>query len=296
MDKSGGVAERYYEPENLDELSDLVKKLNMEGESFDLVGNTSNIYFKNSYNSQNLISTKLLNKWIDNGDTIVCECGVNVMKLSRNMIELGAVGFEGLIDLPGTIGGAVYGNAGCFKCSISSLLKSVKLLKPDGQIVELSYSELSFSKRSSALKRKEIRGVILSVTLMKKLSDNIEKLKALAERNHQQRKQMQPSPAHNLGTTYCQFGKRTLLGEGIRQLGRLYYHLMRVVGYDANTCNRLVWKFELLMVGGRAVVPYLHSLGRFIWKDEKADDVFKKYQKVLNRLYKNPSLEIEIKE
>ena len=65
--------------------------------------------------------------------------------------------------MPGTIGGAVVNNSGC---QVSDLLKEVRLLQPDGVVKSLSPQELAFKFRSSALKRGEIKGVILSVTLV----------------------------------------------------------------------------------------------------------------------------------
>lgn len=50
----------------------------------------------------------------------MCECGVSVKRLSAEMVKSGFVGFAGLCDLPGTVAAAIYGNAGCYGCDLSS--------------------------------------------------------------------------------------------------------------------------------------------------------------------------------
>lgn len=103
----GGMATNYYEPESVEELVELVRSFYYTGEKFDLVGITSNIYFKDSYNVDNLVSTKQINRYTEDDSVITAECGVNVARLSREMVAKGVKGFEGLIDLPGTVGGGV---------------------------------------------------------------------------------------------------------------------------------------------------------------------------------------------
>ena len=83
----GGVAIHYFEPETIEEVVSLVRSLQNKNELFDLVGLTSNIYFKNTYNVENLISTKRLTSYREEGDSLYAECGVNVTKLSREMVE-----------------------------------------------------------------------------------------------------------------------------------------------------------------------------------------------------------------
>lgn len=61
----GGWCYNYYEPENIEEFKSLLSHLYGENTSFQVIGMTSNIYFKDSYNVENLISTRKLNSWIE---------------------------------------------------------------------------------------------------------------------------------------------------------------------------------------------------------------------------------------
>ena len=77
--------------------------------------------------------------------------------MALTAIEAGIQGFEGLIDLPGTVAASLYGNAGCYGCSISSLLKSATILTEDGEVINAGKEWFDFTKRSSSLKRGDKR-------------------------------------------------------------------------------------------------------------------------------------------
>lgn len=210
------------------------------------------------------------------------------------MVDKGYKGFEGLIDLPGTIGGAIYGNAGCFGCLLSDLIESVEVLLADGQVRTYMKEEIDFSHRMSNFKMGKIRGVILSAKLKIEKGD-ITELKAIAYKNHEHRKQTQPAPKDNLGTIYCELGNRTKFGRMVGIIGGVYFRLLRLMGYNTAKRGYLRELFELKLAGGSECLPYIEK-GRFIWKDKRADAIFEKYLRVINRIYRHPRLEIEIKE
>lgn len=218
---------------------------------------------------------------------------MHVRRLARDMVERGFKGFEGLIDLPGTIGAAIVNNSGCYGCHVSNLLKEAEVLLPDGQVRSFSSQDLSFQPRSSALKRGEINGVVLSITLAL-VKGNIKELKILSEIAHQDRLQTQPGPQYNLGTTYHSLGERTLFGKILSIVSGFYSKYLMLLGEDIPTRGKKKYELEFILSGGRQVLPYLWSVNRFIWKDKRADMIFLQYQKVMRRLYVAPQLEIEI--
>lgn len=289
----GGIASNYYEPESVEELITIYTMVANSGESYNVIGHTSNIYFKNSYCVDNLISTKSLTEWSLNDGIIKCMCGVSVSRLAKAMVADGINGFEGLIDLPGTVGGAIYGNAGCYNCSLSELLIKAEILTPDGTVNVLNRDELLFSPRNSILKRGLMKGVILNVYL-KALAGDAAELVRRMENIKIHRRQTQPAPYNNLGTTYFNLGERTLFGLIVEKIGGGISLLIKCMGVRVNRLKKLRLRVELSFAGARSVSPYLFSLNRFIWKDANADAEFVKYQKTLTRLFKKPSLEIEI--
>lgn len=280
--------QNYYIPETIDELSDIVRELYSKGEFFDVIGYSSNTLFYPTYSIRNLIATKQLRGWEENDSTIICECGVSVAALSKQMVANGFLGFEGLINLPGTVASAVYGNSGCYDCTINSLLESVTVIEPDGSLCNLSLSDLKCSFRSTSLKRKEIRGVIISVTL-KKVKGNAEKIKKQAEDNSMNRKRTQPSAENNLGTTLF-FTKRTFWGEMVWKIQLL---CMRITHRKP---SRLFIPFVLRLLGKQEYIPYLFDWNRFLFLDAKAHELFPHYIKFAHKLFSDMELEIEIRE
>lgn len=288
-------ARHYYIPETTDELQELCHKLYKEHGEFDLIGHTSNIYFKPGYNTENLVSTRKLTKWEEKEDYIWCECGVNVKALAREMVEKGIEGFAGLVDLPGTVGAGIYGNAGCFGDEFSKLVISVMVLKKDGCIIELSGDEMGFSKRSSVLKRHIINGVIISAKLRKVIGDKI-RIEELAKRNHNTRKSTQPGPKNNLGSIFKYRNELTLKGRIVKGLSAFIAKLTNPnMSSTALSKKKTVIACRLLNKDEISeFIPY--GFNRYIWSSYSAHEYFDSYISLYKEIFKNAELEIEIKQ
>lgn len=287
-------ADNYYLPETLDEMTELCRKLYSQNKHFDLVGHTSNLYFRPNYKTENLISTRRLNKWEDRDDAVQCECGVSVRRLSSAMIRQGVEGFAGLVDLPGTVAAGIYGNAGCFGCSLSDLLKSLTLLKPNGDIEELIPAEMRFRHRSSCLKRREMRGVILSVKL-KKVYGDLEQVNLQAQRNHEIRKNTQPGPNNNLGSVFCGCDNLTIKGVVIKAVSAVFANLMHPK-VKSEDLYREKTEIACKLMNRKELAKFLpYGFNRYIWNTPEAHRLFDSYVDALGSIYKNPKLEIEIR-
>lgn len=125
-----GVIKNLFIPESRAELEELCCKLYSEKKQFDVIGHTSNILYYSTYNPENVVSTRKVNFYSVHDNVIECDCGVNVSKLSREMVEFGFEGFEGLVDLPGTIGAAIFGNSGVMIVALLVCLNIVKCFAP----------------------------------------------------------------------------------------------------------------------------------------------------------------------
>ncbi len=290
----GGMIGTFYEPENLGELTNICSALYQNGKEFDLIGHTSNIYFLPDYSVDVMVSTRKCNHYTLTEDVIECDCGVPVAKLARNMVEKEVKGFEGLIDLPGTVGAAVYGNASCYGCSINDLLMSFDLLKPNGSITTIYPADLKLCKRSSALKRHEIEGVVLSIKLKKEQGDAA-LLKNLAEKNHHLRKVTQPSPKDNLGSIYASKQEKTLVGFIVTGIARFFGLFYGLTGKNKKQVRDKQKEVVLSLLQARDLLPYVYGWNRYIWKDELAHTLFWKFDKIHRLLYKDNKFEIEIK-
>lgn len=289
-----GIIGTFYEPESKEELTELCRSLYKEGKLFDLIGHTSNIYFLPNYSVDIMVSTRKVKQIVYSKDYIIADCGANVKALAHAMVNEGVKGFEGLIDLPGTIAASVYGNASCFGCSINSMLVSVEFLKDNGEIVTLKSEELKLKKRSSALKRGELKGIILSVKLRKEYGDSKDII-ALAERNHKRRLETQPGPKDNLGSIYAVsniFSRKSWI---IRKFASVLCLFLRLIQKDKASVNRTHKKIILRLYGAKELQPYVYGWNRYIWKDEKSHDLFWKFHKIHQKLFTESKFEIEIK-
>ena len=289
-----GIIGVFYEPENKQELVDLCRSLYKEGKQFDLIGHTSNIYFLPNYSVDIMVSTRKVRNFVESTDFIIADCGVSVRSLSLKMVDEGVKGFEGLIDLPGTVAASVYGNASCYGCSINSLMESFELLLPNGEVKMLSTVDLGLSKRSSALKRGELQGVILSVKIRKELGDKNE-IKKKAEQNHIKRRLTQPPAQNNLGSIYRSSSRMTIIGYFLKAAVTLYGMAGRLMWRDKNDLAKHKKSFMLGLIGAKDLIPYFYSWNRFIWKDSEAHPLFWKFHKKHQLLFRESNFEIEIK-
>ena len=285
LEKESRIHNLYY-PETLKEFKDLLIDLIANNKKIEIIGYSSNTLFLPSYHVENLICTKKLNKWFEKDNEIICECGVNVSILSRKMVEKGYVGFEGLTDLPGTIGAAVYGNCGCRGCSVNELVKSFCMLTPDGKITYHTIEDLKLSYRSTVLKRGELKGVILEVILNKRPGDK-QSLKEIAEFNHRYRKMTQPSAVNNLGTTFISCRNATLKG-------KLYRVFIKIASPFIKDRVKSYSMF-LKIIGKKQFVPYTYRLKRYMFLDEKSHVLFPQYVNFVKSLFIDAELEIEIR-
>ena len=282
-----GIQNLYY-PESVCELTKLISDIRNKKETFDIIGYSSNTLFLPTYRAQHVICTKRINSWKETVDTIVCDCGVPVSKLSKWAVEQGYVGFEGLTDLPGTIAAGVYGNCGCRGCSVNSLVRSFTLLDSKNEIREYGVEDLKLQYRSSSLKRGELQGVILKVTLNKVIG-NAAYLIAIADKNHKIRKMQQPSGYNNLGTTINGGSFPTIKGRFFRLVERF----IRAV--KKNKDSRICYPIVLKIMGKSRFIPYIYYWNRYMFLDVKSHELFNDYFIFLKSLYKDVRLEIEIK-
>jgi len=122
------------------------------------------------------------------------EAGAPFKLLSRESIARGLEGLEWAVDLPGTVGGAVVGNAGAYGGYICDSLRSLVVLEPDGTVHEMGTEDVGFCYRDSRFKQqpRAERTIVLSVTLALRPGDQAE-IAARAAQFTQRRKERQPA-------------------------------------------------------------------------------------------------------
>ena len=165
--KIGGRAKYFAEVSNLNQLKKLIKWAKEGNLPFFILGNGSNTLFDDSGFSGLIIKIKNDKILKEKKNSLVIGAGYLLNDLVRKGIEKGFTGYEWLNGIPGTIGGAVCGNAGAFGFQMKDLVLKVKTINPS-TLKEKQYSnkDCKFKYRSSIFK--ENKEIIWEVEILKK--------------------------------------------------------------------------------------------------------------------------------
>lgn len=291
----GGMCKLYVTPANSTELSQLIAFLAGKNTNYLVVGCTSNIYMKNSFHIDVVISTLKCRsvEFLDN--EITCECGVLVSRLAKDCVEKGISGFEYLTSLPGTIAGGIYNNSSCRENCITDNLIEVEYMDKEGKVSILSKRDLSLSFRTSVFKQKKVDGCILNARFAITKKEDSELLKKIAEKNEDNRRKILASPSKNLGCTVNRpfsLGKMNLLLRSFLFVCRKSFGLFLSQEKTDLICHRILFS----ITGNKQLEKYVSpkNVLTFLWLDDNADDQFENYLRFMNKYYRTDSLEIEI--
>ena len=148
----GGPAELMAQPQSEAELQSLLLKAAEAAVPVTLVGNGSNLLVRDKGIRGLVIKLGSMLRDIKlNGNVLTFGSGVSLAQASKKAAELGLSGMEFAVGIPGSIGGAVYMNAGAYDGEMSKVVKSVRVMDAAGEVSELSAGELDFGYRHSAL-------------------------------------------------------------------------------------------------------------------------------------------------
>ena len=157
--KVGGVASFLVYPKNIEKLVLLIKLIiadstvtNIPDIKFKILGNGSNVLFSDKKYDGVLIKLTEFDDLEIIGNRIRVGAGYSLMKLSRFALKNSLTGLEFASGIPGTVGGAVFMNAGAYKSDMGYVVRSVKVLTPDYRIIQLENKELNFHYRTSFFK------------------------------------------------------------------------------------------------------------------------------------------------
>ena len=148
----GGPAELMAQPQSEAELQSLLVKAAEAAVPVTLVGNGSNLLVRDKGIRGLVIKLGSMLRDINvSGNVLTFGSGVSLAQASKKAAELGLSGMEFAVGIPGSIGGAVYMNAGAYDGEMSKVVKSVRVMDAAGEVSELSAGELDFGYRHSAL-------------------------------------------------------------------------------------------------------------------------------------------------
>ena len=196
--KIGGPAKYYLETKDVEELQEVIKFCQDNNIDFKVIGGGSNLLI-NDLGYEGLI-IKYINRDIDLIDDVFkIGSGVILLNFVNHSLERGYAGQESLAGIPGTIGGAIYGNAGAYGQAIGDLIKSVKIIDEDGNIKILSGEECNFNYRQSVFSL--LKCIILDTEIVLEKKDNQE-AKEIANHNIMIRAEKHPLNLPNSGSWF----------------------------------------------------------------------------------------------
>jgi len=148
----GGKTKVYYKADNLKELINFLKKIEDKEKTFILGGGSNTLITDKTYDgvviklSKNFNNTSLLSEEI-----IIAGSAVSDKSLSEFAMNNNVGGFEFLSCIPGTVGGGVKMNAGCFKREFKDILISIQAISKLGKVITIPVKDINFKYRDSGL-------------------------------------------------------------------------------------------------------------------------------------------------
>ena len=197
--KTGGTCSLVVLPENTDELIKIIGFLKSKNTAFEIIGNGSNILFPDGHLDKVIIKTTRLNNITVFHDEITAEAGARLTSVCNAAYENSLTGMECLNGIPGTVGGAVYMNAGAYGGEIKDVCIKTFYLDDNLDIKEKSFDEHEFSYRHSFFSDKKY--VILKSVLKLQKGDKTKIKEKMAE-YIEKRNEKQPLNFPNAGSTF----------------------------------------------------------------------------------------------
>lgn len=196
--KTGGPAAVAAFPKTTDALVSLIHAANEHRMHYTVIGNASNVLFDDrGFDGIVIFTTGLRGvRWEEN--TVRAECGASLTALAGMAAGRGLSGLEFAYGIPGTVGGAVYMNAGAYGSEISDILVSSEYLR-EGRILTREKSGHAFSYRSGIYQK--TGEIILSASFLLTPDDAVA-VKSRSDENLRARKEKQPLEYPNAGSIF----------------------------------------------------------------------------------------------
>ncbi len=191
--RAGGLAQDFFTPNTLDELSDFLKN---NHKPILMLGLGSNLLVRDRGFDGVVIKLKAFNQLVVNNGLIHADAGVSLAKLSRFCEAKNLNGGEFLSAIPGSIGGALAMNAGAFGTEIWSLVESVTTIHPSGVIRNRAPADFDIAYRHVV--NKNFDEYFIRAKFKFNQTQKLNNIKALLEK----RRQSQPIGEANCGSVF----------------------------------------------------------------------------------------------
>ena len=205
--KVGGPADLFLAPQSIGDIQVIIGELKEEAIPYFVLGNGSNVIFRDEgYRGAVIcLSDRFKGYRVTEGADgsgeadVVVKSGTLNKDLSDGLIRLGLSGFEFASGIPGSMGGATAMNAGAYDGEMKNIIKEVKLLDDNGNIVTVPGEEMDFGYRHSLVSSGDY--IVLETTLTLK-KDDPEKIQARVDELTGKREEKQPLEYPSCGSTF----------------------------------------------------------------------------------------------
>lgn len=195
----GGKADFYVMPETYEQVQQIVKLAIGENIPFTLLGNGSNLIVKDGGIRGIILNLGQLNNIDVNGTTIVAQSGARIIDVSNKALSKTLTGLEFSCGIPGSVGGALFMNAGAYGGEIKDVLESTIVVDRKGDLHTLAAKDLDLEYRSSNIPKNGY--IVLEATFSMKIG-NHDKIKAEMDDLTFKRESKQPLEYPSCGSVF----------------------------------------------------------------------------------------------
>ena len=195
----GGPADILLIPSKVEQIIESIKICKENNIPYFVIGNGSNLLVKDGGIRGVVIKLTGLTNLEVNETEIKADCGVMLKELSDKALENSLTGLEFACGIPGSVGGAVFMNAGAYNGEIKNVIKEAQVITSSGEIVTLSKDELELGYRTSKVMRDN--SIVINATF-KLEKGNKEEIKETIDDLTQKREEKQPLEYPSAGSTF----------------------------------------------------------------------------------------------
>ena len=197
--KMGGKADYLVLPNRYEQVAETVKYAKQNNIPFTVLGNGSNLIIRDGGIRGIVMLLTELNQITCENNEIVAQCGATIIDVSRRALQESLTGLEFACGIPGTVGGAVYMNAGAYGGEIKDVLDHVIVVDENGELKKVEAKDLDLSYRTSNIPEK---GYIVLEATFKLQEGEQEQIKAKMDDLTFQRESKQPLEYPSCGSVF----------------------------------------------------------------------------------------------
>ena len=198
--RTGGPADYYVAPKDFEIFQKLLWYMRQSEREYLILGRGSNILVGDrGYRGLVIDTTAHLKSIVFSGETVVADAGVSLAMVAGMAAEASLSGMEFASGIPGTIGGAVYMNAGAYGGEMSQIVESVDVYGVTGERATILGSEMGFGYRTSVAQKQDLPILSVKLRLTPGRRDDI---RAVMSEMNESRREKQPLEYPSAGSTF----------------------------------------------------------------------------------------------